>query len=265
MQVIGKVDIPYLEACYIDSIIKNIKVIIEESIKLRNFVIKDFEDYLERNNVIDNVWPGKHELIYWVFDAIKHVSQEAIEIKDTYVSINATTMFNKYELFEKAALSYRKEKIEADKAYEIKLSDMYYYLREGYKLRKQITYLNSNIIPLEVAQNEPQTYEEALINLIKANLDQKNMQVIVLQRERGEESYYENDHEYTGIVVVDKGIFQVAYYVDRGSYDSDSFYALEKLINASDEYGVNVKKIKIENQIDLNKNILHIVNKYNAL
>ena len=39
------------------------------------------------------------------------------------------------------------------------------------------------------------------------------MQVIILQRERGEESYYKNDHEYTGIIVVDKGAIQVAYYV----------------------------------------------------
>lgn len=265
LQVIRKIEVPYLEVCYVDSITKKIKIIIEESIKLKNFIIKDFEDYLEMNNAIDNVWPRNNELIQLVIEVIKVVFPEAIEIKDNYVSIDATTMFNQYELFEKGALSCRKENIEKDKAYEIKLSDMYHYFWQGYKLYKQITYLKSNIIPLEVAQNNPQSYEESLINLIKTNLNQNNMQVIVLKRERGKESYYENDHEYTGIVVVDKGIFQVAYYVDRGSYDSDSFYALEKLINASNECGVSVKIIKIRNRIDLKERIDYIVKKYNAL
>lgn len=173
-------------------------------------------------------------------------------------------MYNQYELFEKAALSYRKENLK-EEARDIQLSDMYHYLKKGDKVYKQIAFLSENIIPLEVAKNNPKTYEEALINLVKANLYQKNMQVIILQRERGEESYYKNDHEYTGIIVVDKGAIQVAYYVDRGSYDSDSFDAMEKLVNASNEYGVDVKKMKIENHIDLNKDIRYIVEKYNTV
>lgn len=70
---------------------------------------------------------------------------------------------------------------------------------------------------------------------------------------------------YYSIIVVDKGAIQVAYYVDRGSYDSDSFDAMEKLVNVSNQYGVDVKKMKIENYIDLNKDIRHIVKKYNAV
>jgi len=155
---------------------------------------------------------------------------------------------------------YRKENLK-EEARNIQLSDMYHYLKNGDKVYKQIAFLSENIIPLEVAKNNPKTYEEALINLVKANLYQKNMQVIILQRERGEESYYKNDHEYTGIIVVDKGAIQVAYYVDRGSYDFDSFDAMEKLV----KYGVDVKKMKIENYIDLNKDIRHIVKKYNAV
>ena len=58
---------------------------------------------------------------------------------------------------------------------------------------------------------------------------------------------------------------QFKYYVDRGSYDSDSFDAMEKLVNVSNQYGVDVKKMKIENYIDLNKDIRHIVKKYNAV
>lgn len=264
IRVIDKIDVPYLEACYLDSIIKKIKIVIEESIKLRNFTIKDFECHLEKSNAIDNVWPGNQELINWVIEVIKDIFPQAIEIEDNRVSINATTLYNQYELFEKAALSYRKENLK-EEARNIQLSDMYHYLKNGDKVYKQIAFLSENIIPLEVAKNNPKTYEEALINLVKANLYQKKMQVIILQRERGEESYYKNDHEYTGIIVVDKGAIQVAYYVDRGSYDSDSFDAMEKLVNVSNQYGVDVKKMKIENYIDLNKDIRHIVKKYNAV
>lgn len=40
---------------------------------------------------------------------------------------------------------------------------------------------------------------------------------------------------------------------------------MEKLVNVSNQYGVDVKKMKIENYIDLNKDIRHIVKKYNAV
>lgn len=40
---------------------------------------------------------------------------------------------------------------------------------------------------------------------------------------------------------------------------------ITKLVNVSNQYGVDVKKMKIENYIDLNKDIRHIVKKYNAV
>ena len=43
--------------------------------------------------------------------------------------------------------------------------------------------------------------------------------------------YKRQDFEYTGMVIVDKGTFEIAYYVERGSYDSDGKDAVDGLIN----------------------------------
>lgn len=56
----------------------------------------------------------------------------------------------------------------------------------------------------------------------------------------------------------------MAYYVDKGCYDSEALYAKKNLINFSEKYGVNVKQMVICNAIDLNKNIGEIVKMYNS-
>lgn len=64
---------------------------------------------------------------------------------------------------------------------------MYYGMNKADRQYTHISYLRNDIIPLKVADNNPSTYEEALINLIKANLGE-NERVIILKRNRGEES-----------------------------------------------------------------------------
>lgn len=62
---------------------------------------------------------------------------------------------------------------------------------------------------------------------------------------------------------MNKGIFQIAYYVNQGSYDSDAFYAKEKLKRFANEYKIDVQEIEIDKYIDLDKDIIEIVKKYN--
>lgn len=259
--VINKINAPYLEHYQMDAILKKIKIVIEELIKVRNFTIEDFEYHLEKCNVIDTVWPKKREMINWVIGAIRDIIPSAIEMEERYVSINAATLYEQFMLFESAALKDRE--ILTEDAYDIQISDMYHQLKKGSKVYKKITFLHENIIPLQVANNDPKAYKEALVNIVRANLYQKEMQVIVLQRERKEESVYNNDHVYTGIVVVEKGGVQVAYYVDEGSYDSEKFEAIEELVKASKEYGVDVKEMTIEEHINLEERMGDIVERYN--
>ena len=132
-----------------------------------------------------------------------------------------------------------------------------------HRIDTEIPYLSRDIIPLKVADNETNSYREALINILYANLLEKGVQVIVIRRERGEESYYANDFEYTGMVIVDKGTFEIAYYVERGSYDSDGKDAVDGLINEAERLGVHVARLTATERINIEKEIKCIVDRYN--
>lgn len=263
-QVINAIDVPYLEKYYVDLIVKKIKIIIEESIRLRNCSIENFKAYLKENNAFDIVWPGNDELIDKVIDVINKICPRAINVDNDCISVNATILYYEYGTFEKAALLQRRENLALEQLNYIQLSDMYHYIKNGENnIYRRINFLRDSIIPLKVDDNNPLTYEEALINLIKANLCEQDLQVIILERERGEESFFVDDHAYTGMVIVNKGIFQIAYYVNQGSYDSDAFYAKEKLKRFANEYKIDVQEIEIDKYIDLDKDIIEIVKKYN--
>lgn len=263
ISVIKQFELPYLEKCYLDLIVKNIKTIIEEITKLRKLQIEELKKDLKKNKVIDKVWPECDVLIKSVVETIKKICPNAVKIDGNDVIIDFNVMYLNYDIFENAALSQRREEWTKEELKYVQLSDMYYNMTKEDKRYTHISYLSKDIIPLKVADNNPLTYEDALINLIKANLGENELQVIILKRNRGEESHYNDDHEYTGIVVVDNGVFQVAYYVNKGCYDSEALYAKENLINFSEKYGVNVKQMVICDDIDLNESIGEIVKRYN--
>lgn len=266
INVIKQFELSYLEKCYLDLIVKNIKAIIEEVTKLRKLQIEELKKYLKKNKkVIDKVWPKSDVLIKSVIETINKICPNAVKVdSNNNVVIDFNFMYLNYDVFVNAALSQRREEWSKEELDYIQLSDMYYGMNKADRQYTHISYLRNDIIPLKVADNNPSTYEEALINLIKANLGENELQVIILKRNRGEESLFKDDNEYTGIVVVDNGVFQVAYYVDKGCYDSEALYAKKNLINFSEKYGVNVKQMVICNAIDLNKNIGEIVKMYNS-
>lgn len=240
-QVINAIDVPYLEKYYIDLIVKEIKIIIEELIRLRTCSIEKFKVYLKENNAFDIVWPGNDELIDKVIYVISEICPQAINVDNDCISINATILYYEYKTFEKAALVQRREKLTLEQLNYVQLSDMYNYMENGKNnIYMNINFLRDDIIPLEVDDNNPSTYEETLMNLIKANLCEEALQVIILERERGDKPFFADDHAYTGIVIVNKGIFQIAYYVNQGSYDSEDFYAKEKLEKFANECRISV-------------------------
>ena len=192
------------------------------------------------------------------------ICPEAIEVKQEEVTVKGEKLVDNYYLFEETIEDDRKETFTDIEKNSIQLSDMYSFMTKTYhRMDTEIPYLSRDIIPLKVADNETNSYREALINILYANLLEKGVQVIVIRRERGEESYYANDFEYTGIVIVDKGTFEIAYYVERGSYDSDGKDAVDGLINEAERLGVHVARLTATERINIEKEIKCIVDRYN--
>lgn len=192
------------------------------------------------------------------------ICPEAIEVKQEEVTVKGEKLVDNYYLFEETIEDDRKETFTDIEKNSIQLSDMYSFMTKTYhRMDTEIPYLSRDIIPLKVADNETNSYREALINILYANLLEKGVQVIVIRRERGEESYYANDFEYTGMVIVDKGTFEIAYYVERGSYDSDGKDAVDGLINEAERLGVHVARLTATERINIEKEIKCIVDRYN--
>ena len=194
----------------------------------------------------------------------EEICPEAIEVKQEEVTVKGEKLVDNYYLFEETIEDDRKETFTDIEKNSIQLSDMYSFMTKTYhRMDTEIPYLSRDIIPLKVADNETNSYREALINILYANLLEKGVQVIVIRRERGEESYYANDFEYTGMVIVDKGTFEIAYYVERGSYDSDGKDAVDGLINEAERLGVHVARLTATERINIEKEIKCIVDRYN--
>ena len=192
------------------------------------------------------------------------ICPEAIEVKQEEVTVKGEKLVDNYYLFEETIEDDRKETFTDIEKNSIQLSDMYSFMTKTYhRMDTEIPYLSRDIIPLKVADNETNSYREALINILYANLLEKGVQVIVIRRERGEDSYYANDFEYTGMVIVDKGTFEIAYYVERGSYDSDGKDAVDGLINEAERLGVHVARLTATERINIEKEIKCIVDRYN--
>lgn len=70
----------------------------------------------------------------------------------------------------------------------IQLSDMYSFMTKTYhRMDTEIPYLSRDIIPLKVADNETNSYREALINILYANLLEKEFRLL-LSGEKEEKS-----------------------------------------------------------------------------
>lgn len=262
-KTVEKLSLPYFDDYMKDMLTRKVKAAIERVIMIRVFQIADLAEKMQ-NESKSEIWPDYRTIINYMIEVVRDIRPEAIEIKQEVVIFKIEEMIQNYYSVEEIIKSDRREVLEDDKKDLIQLSDMYRYMTKSYPYKnKEIAFLRSDIIPLEVADNDTDSYREALINLLYANLMEKGIQVIVIRRERGEESYYTNDFEYTGIVIVDKGNFEIAYYVNRGSYDSDRKDAVDGLINESKRLGINVAHLTATERINIAQEIKCIVDRYN--
>lgn len=263
-KTVEKLNRSYFNDYMRDVLIRKVKAVIEKIITIRIFEIKNLAEKLSNESKEIEVWPDYETIADCIIEVMKEICPEAIEVKQKEVTVKGEKLVDNYYLFEETIEDDRRETFTDIEKNSIQLSDMYSFMTKTYhRMDTEIPYLSRDIIPLKVADNETNSYREALINILYANLLEKGVQVIVIRRERGEESYYANDFEYTGMVIVDKGTFEIAYYVERGSYDSDGKDAVDGLINEAERLGVHVARLTATERINIEKEIKCIVDRYN--
>lgn len=262
-----KMDRYYLRDDEREFLLKVIKMVIEEVFNRR-------DGHLER--IITSLNEIKNNNVeYWYKECIENIIEMITVIAPRSIERRGEEIMFKPEVLIQENLSIRKniidersdnfkdEIMDYEKEY-IFFSDMYNWVtKEHIWRRKNIFYLNENIIPLKVADNVPEVYNSILANLLKANLQEHGIQVIILKRKRGDESYYKNDYVYTGMVVIDKTEFQIAYYVNEGSYESDRKDASEQLMEWAKNLNVDIRMIEIKKRINVDEEIRKIVYAFN--
>ena len=247
--------------------LKEIKMVIEEFFRRRGGNLKELIVLLEeiKNNDVE-CWYT--ECIENIVDIITELVPRSIEKHGTEIVFKPEILIQECVHIDKEIINervgiFKNEMMDYEKEY-IFLSDMYSWITKDNILhRKNIFYLNENIIPLKVADNIPEVYNSVLANVLKTNLQEHGVQVIVLKRARGDESYYKNDYVYTGMVVIDKKKFQIAYYVNKGSYESERKDASEMLMECAKDLNVDIRMIEIKNRINVDKEIGKIVYAFN--
>lgn len=266
-KVIEKMTLPYLNECDKDLLVIAVKNVVEVIIKKRKIERNDLVEALRKTHKEFEECPDYFEMVKNVINEIEGIVPEAVSTENGTTVISVDSLWKHAIEIEELAIKDRIEEITEDKQHLIQYSDMYPYLRKEYIRYRGfgIPYISKDVIPLQVANNQTEAYMNILTSVLRANLEEDNLQVIVLKRARGEESYYRDDHVYTGIVVVNKGRYEVAYYVNEGCYDSDGYETLKKFISEAKKLGISVPIIEIETRIDLQKNIKDVVEVYNNI
>ena len=242
-------------------------MVIEEFFRRRGGNIKELIILLKeiKNNDVECWYAECIENIVEIITALVPQSIENNSIEIIFkpeilirecVHINKVIINERNGIFKNEMMDYEKE--------NIFFSDMYNWITKDHIwCRKNIFYLDKNVIPLKVADNIPEVYNSVLANLLKANLQEHGIQVIILKRARGDESWYKNDYVYTGMVVIDKTEFQIAYYVNEGSYESDRKDASEMLMECAKDLNVDIRMIEIKNRIQIDEEMEKIVYAFN--
>ena len=262
-KVYDKLNQFYLDCCTRDSLIRKIKASIEAVIRKRNFAISELAKKLLQIGYKDDEWPQYDEIIKVIIETIEELFPGAVEKSDERICVVCENLL--YGQVMDVVLEDRREDISKGENRNIQLSDLYAGVKKGEKLYVHgIDWLRDEILPLKVADNSSDAYKDSLINILHANLYERAVQVIILKRPRTKsETLYLNDYAYTGIIVVNKGTFQIAYYVDQGSYEYEYGSAVEGLIDEAEQLGVKVKEITIDKRLDLEREIQQIVVRYN--
>ena len=262
-KAIEKMSLSYFDDFMRDMFIRKTKTTIETVIAVRNFQIIELAEEMKKEYEEAKIWPDYSSIISCIIEIMGNVCSEAVIVNREIITIKGEEFINNYHFIEELIKDDRRESLSEDQKEMIQLSDMYSCKVRDCPANREIVFLSTEIIPLRVANNNPSSYREILVNLLYTNLMEKGIQVIVIRRARGEKSFYPNDFEYTGMVIVDKGSFEVAYYVNKGSTVSEKNEAIEELICEAEKLNINVAYLTATEHIDIDKDMGCIVGRYN--
>lgn len=262
-KVVSKLDRLGYEPHICDILVGRVKRVIETVTVMKEIAI----DELNKNwSDSYDVWPRYLDIREMVIEEIRTLDDKLI------TEIDGSEIFNRYEFIGK---QYEILRVIGSKGREygddmdfrdIHVRDMYSWIDEEETMAQtSMFFLPKKIKVKEVGENRTENYGNILMKIILANLNEREIQVLILERERGNESFEADDIEYTGIVFLTKGEFTVAYYVDRGSYKSDGYRAIQDLKEGAKKLGVSVQSMKIDRYMNVESEIDEIIDRYNRL
>ncbi len=255
-----------------DLLVRKIKTVIEHIVLVRQFQVEELAAALNRGNSELEIWPDYAEIIRCVIKVLREICPGIVtENEDGITLVKCELLIDQAQEIRKSALGDRK--ITVDEAKDnsdkkmienIQTIDMYELGEKSLCLgTRHIEDIWEDITALEVADNNPDCYRDILVRILETTLLAPNIQVLVMRRAREETSSGFNDYEYTGMVIVEKEAYQVAYYVNRGSYDSERKGAINDLIEKAKKLQVNVCKATLLEPIDIEKEIHYVARRYN--
>ncbi len=263
-KVLEKTCLPYYDDYMRDVLVGKIKAAIERIIIVRKFKVVELATEMTKGSKSVETWPDYNVIIEYIIEVIESMCSKAIEMTNEMTVVKCEELNENYYSIEELIENDRDVALSEEEQKMIHLSDMYRKNYEYYSHKnKEVGYLHEDLKLLKVADNEHMSYKEALINIMYTNLMEKGIQVIAIRRARGEESYCSNDYEYTGMVIVDRGNYQIAYYVNKGSYETDKKEAIDGLIKEAKKLNINVKKLVALKPIDIEKDIECVRGRYN--
>lgn len=262
-EIIKTIDELGYESHFHDILVGRVKRVIEAVTIMKD---TDIEALDQNWSDTYDVWPRCSDIKNMVIEEIRALDDKLLDETDGKVRFNRYHFMEKsYDIFETIQSRGRDYGANVDLSH-IHVRDMYRWIdADGFMMHRQMTFLSKDVRVKKVGENRPENYGNILMKIILANLHVREMQVVILERERGNESFYIGDIEYTGIVFAKKEEYTVAYYVDRGSYKSECYRAIEELIEGAKKIGVSVKSMKIDKYMNVERDISEIIERYNKL
>lgn len=263
-KVIEKIPVSHLNDCEKDMVIMATKAVIEAAFRKRRFVLDEWAKLFEKEQSLNDIWPDYYEIIQKIVEEIRLIAVDAVCMDTDQITIKVEELQKQNNAIKELAKKDRKEKIDESDQLYIQYSDMYqWYFKETRNPSKREFFINENVIPLQVADNKREAYTEVLLNIVKSNLDAKDMQVILLKQARGDGSRYVDDYRYTGIVVVNKGAYQVAYYVEGGCYELGDMNTLDDFRKQVNEGNIFLYEMKKDKLVNFQRDIQLIIDEFN--
>ncbi len=263
----------YFDDYMTDVLVRKVKAVIEHMILIRKFQVAELAEDLKQGKFGLEIWPDYTEIIYSVIKVIKEICPEMVtENSDTTKLIDGEKLIHKaldirnLILCDEREIAVDKEsgRVKEEQRGRIQEYDMY-----GSTSRfpstgvRRIEEIWEDVTVLKVADNNPDSYRDILIRILETSFLVPHIQVLVMRRARGEASCGFKDYEYTGMIIVEKEAYQVAYYVDRGSYDLERKGAIIDLIEQAEKFKIAVCKATLLELIDIEKEIQYIASRYN--